>query len=176
MKRLIIKRDCDPQNPRAEWDNLATMVCAHRRYDLGDVQADRVSLDLVPSGAEYLRLYLLDHGGITISTEPFKSHWDSGHIGYIYVRKEDIKNELEGSRERALEVMRGEVSVYDEYLQGNVWGYVIKEVCECCGQTTDNVIDSCYGFFGDDKEGIAHHLPDDVKDQLDKAWEDRFEH
>ena len=27
-----------PPNPRTEWDNLSTMVCWHRRYELGDEQ------------------------------------------------------------------------------------------------------------------------------------------
>ena len=30
--------DEDPLNPRKEWDHAATMVCWHRRYDLGDEQ------------------------------------------------------------------------------------------------------------------------------------------
>ena len=30
--------DEDPLNPRKEWDQAATMVCWHRRYDLGDEQ------------------------------------------------------------------------------------------------------------------------------------------
>lgn len=28
--------DDDPPNPRTEWDNLGTMVCWHRQYNLGD--------------------------------------------------------------------------------------------------------------------------------------------
>ena len=28
--------DEDPQSPR-EWDNAGTMVCFHRRYNLGDI-------------------------------------------------------------------------------------------------------------------------------------------
>ena len=30
--------DEDPTNPRKDWDHAATMVCWHRRYDLGDEQ------------------------------------------------------------------------------------------------------------------------------------------
>lgn len=35
MRFAVIKRDNYPCNPR-EWDNLGTMVCWHRRYNLGD--------------------------------------------------------------------------------------------------------------------------------------------
>ena len=37
--------DPDPLNPRKEWDNAATMVCWHRRYDLGDEQPTCDPLD-----------------------------------------------------------------------------------------------------------------------------------
>lgn len=33
---LLAKPDDDPPNPRSEWENFGTMVCFHRRYDLGD--------------------------------------------------------------------------------------------------------------------------------------------
>jgi len=48
------------------------------------------------------------------------------------------------------------------YLRGEVWGYI-----------TGN--DSCWGFFGDTLEetGLPDFIPEDVKDQLEKAWENR---
>lgn len=36
--KLDIIRDLDPMNPRMDWDNIATMVCFHGRYTLGDVR------------------------------------------------------------------------------------------------------------------------------------------
>ena len=34
---LVVETDPDPLNPRRDWDgNIGTMVCWHRRYDLGD--------------------------------------------------------------------------------------------------------------------------------------------
>lgn len=36
-KRLRVLQDDSPCSPR-EWDNLGTMVCSHRRYNLGDEQ------------------------------------------------------------------------------------------------------------------------------------------
>ena len=32
--------DPDPENPREEWDNVGTMRCWHRRYNLGDRPED----------------------------------------------------------------------------------------------------------------------------------------
>jgi len=33
---LRVIPDDDPMNPRTEWDNLGTMICFHKRYNLGD--------------------------------------------------------------------------------------------------------------------------------------------
>ena len=37
MKKYELKivQDTDPESPRT-WDNLGTMVCFHKRYELGD--------------------------------------------------------------------------------------------------------------------------------------------
>lgn len=179
-----IIRDCDPESPR-EWDNLGTMVCAHRRYNLGDEdglakalrviykhlsdkQLDDMGFDadhvpdvekaLEKTGqAIVLPLYLYDHSGITMSTSPFSCRWDSGQVGFIYVTKEDVRNEYDWKRltqERIQKIetyLKGEVEVYDQYLTGDVWGFVSQEGDE---------EDSCWGFFGSDPltNGILCHL------------------
>lgn len=38
LLKLEIWSDPDPMNPRTDWDNAGTMVCFHRRYQLGDVK------------------------------------------------------------------------------------------------------------------------------------------
>ena len=40
MYRLKIQHDQDPINPRVDCDNADIMYCEHRRYDLGDKDAD----------------------------------------------------------------------------------------------------------------------------------------
>ena len=32
---IEIEQDPDPMNPRTEYDNLGTMICCHKRYNLG---------------------------------------------------------------------------------------------------------------------------------------------
>ena len=78
--RAIITR-ADDFNPRDN-DNLGVMVCFHKRYRLGDSHDYSVNefnswdelrsrLEKDYPGGVILNLYLYDHGGITISTEPF---------------------------------------------------------------------------------------------------------
>mgnify|MGYP003341339394 FL=1 len=33
---LEIEQDDNGYNPRTEWDNVTTMLCFHKRYNLGD--------------------------------------------------------------------------------------------------------------------------------------------
>lgn len=100
-----------------------------------------------------LPLYLYDHSGITMSCGPFSCPWDSGQVGLI-VAKKGAENL---SDEEIEQILRSEVEIYDHYLQGNVWEFVVYD--------GDEVVDSCCGFFGDVEDcGIQDHIsnPDEV--------------
>lgn len=60
-------------------------------------------------------------------------------------------------RKRAIEVMEGEVEVYDQYLRGEVYGYTLLK--EEDGEWVEQ--DSCWGFYGDDvmENGISDNVP-----------------
>lgn len=144
---LRIEHDTDPESPR-DWDNLGTMVCWHRRYKLGDEQPNcRPDEFEIPKGAIYLPLYLYDHSGITMNTIGFSCPWDSGQVGWIYVTREKVLEEygwdrLTATGRKQIETyLRSEVETYDQYLQGDVWGYVIED-------EDGEQVDSCWGFYG----------------------------
>ena len=179
MKKFELKvvQDTDPESPRT-WDNLGTMVCFHKRYELGD-KTDYRSEDydsweeleegIIKNEGEVviLPLYLYDHSGITISTSPFGCNFDSGRIGFIFVSKYKIKKE--GIDETKVEeYLKGEVSTYDQYLTGDVWGYKVYEIETCeLGHEHRNEVESCYGIYGHDdceSEGksVIQHLEKEV--------------
>lgn len=93
---LKIFVDEHAENPR-EWENLAVMVCWHRRYNLGDKHYFKDPDDFKKKVKEkdniILPLYLYDHSGITISTSPFGCQWDSGQVGFIYCSKKRFLKE-----------------------------------------------------------------------------------
>lgn len=115
-------------------------------------------------------LYLYDHGGITISTGKFSCAWDSGLLGFIYVSRDKVRKEsgwkqLTAKRVEKIEsYLKGEVDVYDHYLQGLVWGYevqkgtLIEETFD--PDDEDNwqweEEDSCWGFYGWEKDVVPH--------------------
>ena len=163
---LNIEQDHDPMNPRTEFGNVGKMVCWHTRYNLGDEQPkcspdeylfqmmyDRefdLHRKLVPENIkqEYLEayidkhfiilpLYLFDHSGLSMNVEPYGCPWDSGKVGFIYVGRESQEYDDLATG------LTAEVEVYDQYLQGDVWGYTIEN-------PAGDAIDSCWGFYGFD--------------------------
>lgn len=159
-KILKIFRDENPLNPRKDYSNLGKMICFHKKYDLGDNHDWTViSLEkkLKEKGIIALPLYLYNHSGVTIQTNPFSCSWDSGKVGYIFVTKEDIKREYgikkisKKIREEVKRTLKSEVKTYDNYLTGEVYSYTLEEedFCERCKQTQTDLLDSCSGYYGE---------------------------
>ena len=89
---LKVKLDNSYQvtDPRED-DNLGHLICWHRRYSLGDSNefyrpCDFQAFAEVNKDNMYciLNVYMYDHTGIALSTEPFNDRFDSGQVGYIY--------------------------------------------------------------------------------------------
>lgn len=173
--QLKIIRDVNSESPR-EWDNLGTMTCFHNSYQLGD-KHDQDAQDFkkwigkeIDEGRVIgLPLYLYDHSGITMSTKPFSCHWDSGQVGWIYVSKEDVVKEYgdfsEATQAKVLRYLQGEVETYDQYLMGDIYGFVLEgpvcDKCESDGSRED--IESCWGFYGDDP--LTNGMSDSFSDE-----------
>ena len=178
---IKIIQEESPESPRA-WDNLGTMICQHRRYNLGDKHD--YYLDECESWLDVqkelgyppviLNLYLYDHSGITISCSPFGDKWDSGQIGFIFATKETLIKEYgkidEEVIQKAIKVLQGEVETYDMYLTGDIYGFKISEVSTCDhGHDHMEEVDSCWGFYGEEAcmeeaESIVNHL---IKNEQD---------
>jgi hypothetical protein len=178
---LEIFEDIDSENPR-EWDNFGKMVCYHPKYRLpNELDMDLESSDwkgyLDMKGAVIVYpLYMLDHGMQTISTNPFSCTWDSCQIGFIVATKEEIsKNFGETTpevEEKVRKILLAEVQTLDDYLRGNVYCYRTYKVssCECCGKSSEENLDSCCGFYGDNFEENGLFESAGVKDI--NEWEE----
>jgi len=168
IMELRIRYDENAESRREDTDNLGTMACWHNRYELGDTQPSEQPSDWfkdnVTAGCIALRLYLYDHSGIQISTEPFNCRWDSGQIGWIFVTPAKLKKELGDSVDhgKVEDMLRDEVKVYDLCQRGQCWGYEYGE-------------DSCWGFVGEDlkETGLMDHIPREAHHLVEAAWEAR---
>lgn len=90
-------------------------------------------------------VFMYDHSGVSLSLRPFQCPWDSGQVGYIYVSKAKAEEEFPNLSDSALEeqvlkIFKGEIAVYSQYLEGEVYGYMEEGGEE----------DSCWGFYGYD--------------------------
>jgi len=187
--RATIMYDPEPVSPR-EWDNLGTMVCFHKHYNLGDRLGCKHSFETPSQFLEFLEenedkilvlpLYLMDHSGLSISVDDTmfrmvdSAGWDWGQVGWIYVTYEDIRKEYDVQNitgevlDKAKKSLIAEVEEYNKYLQGQVMGFIIQEHHHVkCWQT----IDSCFGFY--DIDSLLWHVPEKYRDLVQEAWDNR---
>lgn len=121
-------------------------------------------------------VFAYEHGSITIragSKHPYWDSWDSGQLGFTYVPHEKIIAEYgdlsANSIEKATQCLRAEIESYDDYLNNNVYGYIVED-------EGGEHLDSSWGFFGDEgkkeaesdaKSFIDHH----AKEQYNKGMD-----
>jgi hypothetical protein len=91
------------------------------------------------------------HGSSTIEaaySNPFGCQWDSGRSGWTYMTKAQarehygVKRITKAIRAQAIDFLKCMVSEFDDYLQGNVYGFIVENT------DTDENLDSCWGFYG----------------------------
>lgn len=109
-----------------------------------------------------IRLYI--HSDITISVCEKESA-----DGFAYVPKETILKEYGGKiltkqlKEKVKTMLVGEIKTFDQYLQGDVFGYYIKRLSKTDFPTWEDMedeqvkdlgetIESCWGFYYEDEE------------------------
>jgi len=170
---INIIQEEDACNPRKVFeDNYNDMICFHNRYDLGDEHSytKEELIDMVESGKYiYLPLYLYDHSGITMNTTGFSCQWDSGQVGFIIADKEEVKKEFGWKKltaeriEKIKSYLKDEVQAYDHYLQGNIYGYSVKN-------DEGEELDSSWGYYGYNHE--KNGLMDDAESFIDSEIEE----
>ena len=162
---LEVKQDNSPESPR-EWDNITTMICFHKKYDLGD-KHDYKSSDF--EGWEEMKeqietdykvlmikpLYMYDHSGITISTSPFGCQWDSGQIGWIFIEEKQweliMGEDMDRSEDRLDRIIESDVETYDKFIMGEVYGYELYEIETCnLGCEHKKLVESCWSFYDEE--------------------------
>lgn len=179
---IKIHHDPSPESPR-EWNNLGTLVCSHRKYDLSDVpfpqageygslladfKAYLKSQSLTIDDVIYTPVYMYDHSGIILSSTPFSCKWDSGQVGFNYITKQQVRTEYSVKRispklnQIVINSLNAELAVYSDYVEGNCYGFVITD-------SDDNHTDSCWGFYGaldKVKQQMREHIDSGLWEQL----------
>lgn len=155
-RKVVIAFDPDAESPREAYENLTTLFYWHRRITLGDEQIEPMSAkDLVrmlkgrgEKVLAILPLFAYEHGGVTMSagTSGFTCRWDSGQVGWgVVLESNAVKMGCVGetyNRAFFQEAIKSEVKVFDDYLTGQVYGYMVKG-------RDGATLESCWGFYGD---------------------------
>lgn len=163
--RIRIEHDPDGLNPRVDYDNIGKIIYSSSRYCLGDEnvsidELDRVGREIRKGRLIGWKVFAYVHSGTTLrvgETNPFTCPWDSGQCGFIYCTPEQAIKEwgrkrlTKGVRALALEHLRGEIEMFDQYLRGECYGYVIERLTlDDDGEVTETQkLDSCWGFLGE---------------------------
>ena len=161
--------DEDPESPRT-WDNAGKLICFHNKYDLGDkhnFDKDELEVAILQEYGKdsiVLPLSLYDHSDISIKAGSPTDAWDSGYVGFAVMSEKAIAEEWSGDYDKALACLHGEVETYDQYLRGDVTGFIV------CNKYTGERVGSCWGFYGDDaiEEGRAVAEFDDKRLETDR--------
>lgn len=166
-KTISIVIDEHPQSPREDYKPLGKLIGWHRKYDVCDVKAENTEMytswkewadNELPKNIVALPVYMYDHGGITLSTGAFNCQWDSGQLGFIYVKKEDLRKEYEVKRvsqklvEDVERVLEREIELYSVYLSETSYGIEFKE--------NGWLVESSWGYYGykSDEEMVKEML------------------
>jgi len=153
---IKIYQDEGTENPIQEWDMLGEFVCWHRRYNLGNSKRfdnpDELKAYAKKTRSILIPLYMYEHSGIALSLSndgyPFNDRWDAGQLGYVLIDRKKALKEYNAKiftkalKDKAIETIRKEVELYNEFLRGEVYRFVIEnkkgEMTDSCG--------GCYGL------------------------------
>lgn len=162
--------DNSPESPR-DWDNIGTVVIGHRKYSFGDYDYKTLE-DINEHEADVWRndphaimldIYMYKHGEIVLNTSGFSCPWDSGKVGFIYVTRERVREEMarpkykegeinpklskikritKADRERVEKVLRAEIETLSAWVNGEVYYVQITD------NETGEVVESLGGVYG----------------------------
>ncbi len=112
-----------------------------------------------------LPLFLMDHSGLSMQTSDYYDRWDSGQVGWIWStidKVEKITGSTNMSTEELRKRLKSEVKLYSQYLEGDVYGYIVEKyekgewieeesVWGIYSLTDDLLTEASDEFFGSEK-------------------------
>lgn len=169
-----------------EYDACSHTVCIpaddidYFAEDVDESLSARDKLDMIAATGEivWLPISMYEHSGISIWLGEKSGHpdarWDCSTIGFAYVEKctaekegalladeKGLYNGRKSWQEWAYAMMESEMEVYNQYVTGEVFGYMVEGGDGYCN-------DSCWGFYGTDE---IPRMIEEAKAEIDYALE-----
>lgn len=176
--KVEIVYDHDYDSPQ---DSFCKLYCWHKRYTIGEkhnYDNPKECMEALADDGLCGYVYMYYHGQKSLSCQPFNCQLDSGVLGVWHISAKDLAEFPD--EESARRYVTSFLDTCTDYLNGNVFGVKIVDdkICDCCGQTMEDEVDSCYGFYGSDhvKSGlfgfVAEVLGDNWQNEcdLEECW------
>jgi hypothetical protein len=103
------------------------------------------------------------HSGVSlhlIGEAKIDRQWDVSAVGAVFVDKKEWR-----TRKSAEKAARGLIETWNQYLSGEVYGYIVKNAdgsdIEAKDERGNSLMDSCWGFYG------TEHAIADAKDSAE---------
>jgi len=182
--------DDDARDPREEWDHACTMALFHNRYTLANESG--LSTDNFGGWNEMRQhiyrehgkqtvivpVWMIDHSGIALRAgrdfgDCDPGAWDSGIVGFCYMTPAQMRENYVTKRitkkilEQARELVDAEVKEYSAYLEGDVYGIVVKD-------DEGVALDSLWGMLGYSYDQMREQALDMLKCAHDGRTADYF--
>lgn len=180
---LTVKIYTDPNaSPPDEYgDNNAFLVHYHRDFwqenkdvlsenDLRDLYLNEKTDKTIELKRKYhiFPVSALIHSGVYLKLgyKGFSSDsggWGTSHVGAIFLAREEWK-----AKKKALSFAEGLIEEWNQYLSGEVYGYVVEDV-------DGEHLDSCWGYYGledciaEGKGSVESHASEILKKKLAKV-------
>ena len=126
----------------AFWYMPKEAIVAHlldEGYEPEDAQ-EEADAGHVP-GWRVFQLNAYIHSGVTLSLGEFGCPWDSGQVGWVFVKEENGWGERDGKPITHEQIAEWLVDEWNQYLSGDVWCFDIED-------SDGEVLDSCGGIYG----------------------------
>ena len=95
--------------------------------DLPDHIRDRINATPYPGFLQ--EVYMHNHGGIKLSTEPFHDRWDSGWLGWIYINPDNMRaHDLD--QDKALAMAKTDLQRLEQYTNREVYTIAIQRTAQ----------------------------------------------
>jgi len=173
--KIRIREDEDADSPDDWGDDSLFLVYDHRQFSVKREGFEPI--DIYESGLAYEKKYWIFlveayiHSGVRLSlfSGTKQCRWDSSVSGYILASKEEFED-----LEVATNAAEGLIGTWNQYLSGDVWGFIIEKPTTYYRITKKNLndlndagnieyetiiefsdiedewieVDSCWGFYG----------------------------
>jgi hypothetical protein len=175
--RLVVYIDDMTESPRS-WTNLGWFITVDSRYqspDKNEVLENIVKEtgQLATSQEEHIKMikkeFESDTNAKVVAIYPVMKY-EHGYIAYnlgtahgfdysnngFYIITEKTQKEVGTAKKDFIEVIEGELKVYNQFVNGEVYGFRLYD-------EQGELIDSCGGFY--DIDDIKEYLPREWKDE-----------